>query len=246
MKNRTKLFLILWIASIISTLLVLPYIYNIQGELLTKAGISIPFLILISVIQGGIIFGIATFFGLILAEKTGFKLPLMDALLKHKKISYKRTWMLSIMLGLIVGAVIFILDKFAFQQSILTSIRVPLWQGFLASFYGGIAEEILMRLFLVSLVVFILMKVFRKEKANSVIIWISIIIIAIVFGLGHLPITSTLVAITPIVIIRAIVLNGIGGLVFGWLYWKKGLESAIISHFCADIFLQIFIPVIFG
>jgi len=38
-------------------------------------------------------------------------------------------------------------------------------------------------------------------------------------------------------------LNGIGGMVFGWLYWKKGLEFAIISHFSADIVLQIIVPV---
>jgi membrane protease YdiL (CAAX protease family) len=119
---------------------------------------------------------------------------------------------------------------------------VPLWQGFLACFYGGIAEEILMRLFLMSLFVFIILKIFRRKEKNSLIVWISIILVAILFGLGHLPITSAVVSITPIVILRAVVLNGIGGIVFGWLYWKKGLESAIISHFVTDIFIQIIIP----
>jgi len=37
-------------------------------------------------------------------------------------------------------------------------------------------------------------------------------------------------------------LNGIGGIIFGWLYWKKGLESAMISHFSADIVLQVIFP----
>jgi membrane protease YdiL (CAAX protease family) len=39
-------------------------------------------------------------------------------------------------------------------------------------------------------------------------------------------------------------LNGIGGVVFGWLYWKKGLESAMIAHFSADIVLHVLLPAI--
>jgi len=240
MKTRTKTFLILWILAIISTILILPYIFNVQAEALKK--ISLPLLILIAISQGAVTFGIAAFFGLILAEKIGFKLPLLTSWIEHKKIKYKGILLLSIILGLIVGIIIFVLDKFVFQQSITLNMSVPLWQGFLACFYGGIAEEILMRLFLMSLFVFIILKIFRRKEKNSLIVWISIILVAILFGLGHLPITSAVVSITPIVILRAVVLNGIGGIVFGWLYWKKGLESAIISHFVTDIFIQIIIP----
>lgn len=241
MKIRTKNFLILYVLSMISSVLVLPYVFNVEAELLKN--ISLPLLTLIAIIQAGIIFAIAAFFGLILAEKIGFKLPLLDAWHNHKKIKYRNTLLLSIISGLIVGIVIFVLDKFVFQQNITLNMNVPLWQGFLACFYGGITEEILMRLFLMSLFIFIFMKISRNKKANSTTIWISILLVSVLFGLGHLPITSALVDITPIVILRAIVLNGIGGIVFGWLYWKKGLESAIISHFFADIFIQIIIPV---
>jgi len=240
MKTRTKTFLILWILAIISTILILPYIFNVQAEALKI--ISLPLLILIAISQGTVTFGIAAFFGLILAEKIGFKLPLLTSWIEHKKIKYRGILLLSIILGLIVGIIIFVLDKFVFQQSITLNMSVPLWQGFLACFYGGIAEEILMRLFLMSLFVFIILKIFRRKEKNSLIVWISIILVAILFGLGHLPITSAVVSITPIVILRAVVLNGIGGIVFGWLYWKKGLESAIISHFVTDIFIQIIIP----
>ncbi len=243
MKTRTKIFFVLWMASIISTILVLPYVLTVEGELIKAAGISMPIIVIIAIIQGGIIFGISSFIGLILAEKTGFRLPLLKAWIEHKKIDYKETLIQSIILGLITGISIFFIDKFVFPLSIMSSIKVELWKGFLGSFYGGIAEEVLMRLFLVSLFVFILTKIFRKKENNSAIVWTSIIIVSIIFGIGHLPITSAVVAITPMVVLRAIVLNGIGGIVFGWLYWKKGLEFAIISHFFADIVLQIIVPV---
>ncbi len=244
MKTRTKTFLVLFVLAIISTILILPYVFNLEAEIIEKIPFSLPLVILISTVQGGVILGIAAFFGLILAEKTGFKLPLINALINHKKISYSGTARLSIIWGSIVGILIFLLDRFVFQQSILLSLSVPVWQGFLACFYGGIAEEILMRLFLMSLIVFIFIKISRREKTNSAIVWASIILTAILFGLGHLPITSAITDITPLVIFRAILLNGVGGIVFGWLYWKKGLEAAMISHFVADIFLQVVVPLL--
>lgn len=72
--------------------------------------------------------------------------------------------------------------------------------------------------------------------------WTAIVISTVLFGLGHLPVTAALTVITPLVVARAIVLNGIGGLVFGWLYWKKGLEYSIVAHFAADIVLLAVLP----
>jgi len=45
--------------------------------------------------------------------------------------------------------------------------------------------------------------------------------------------------LNPLFITRALLLNGLGGLAFGWLYWKQGLESAMIAHFSADIVLHV-------
>ena len=126
----------------------------------------------------------------------------------------------------------------------ISTVSTPLWQGFLGSFYGGIVEEILLHLFLVTLIVWIILKFTKTDdgKPADTSIWIAIIVAAIIFGLGHLPATALLTTITPIVIFRAILLNGIGGIIFGWLYWKKGLEAAIIAHFTADIVLLVVLP----
>ncbi|MCA9910883.1 MAG: CPBP family intramembrane metalloprotease, partial [Anaerolineae bacterium] len=39
-----------------------------------------------------------------------------------------------------------------------------------------------------------------------------------------------------------LVLNGVGGVVFGWLYWRYGLEWAMIAHFAADMIIQFGAP----
>lgn len=50
--------------------------------------------------------------------------------------------------------------------------------------------------------------------------------------------------LNPLVVTSTLVLNGIGGLVFGWLFWTFGLESAMLAHILADIIRHSLIPFI--
>lgn len=243
MRSISKKYWTLFLLSLTSAILVLPYALTLQKDLLLEVSVSLPVIVLVSIIQSAVIFAIAVYVGSILSEKIGFQLPWLSAWFDKKKIDYRQTLQISIISGIAVGIVIIILDRFVFK-GIAPSILPPVWQGFLASFYGGIGEEMLMRYFLLSLIIFIIIKITGQKNPNAYIVWPAIVFVAVIFGLGHLPATSSFTPITTIVIIRAIVLNGIGGVVFGWLYWKKGLESAIISHFCADIVLHVVSPLI--
>jgi membrane protease YdiL (CAAX protease family) len=115
------------------------------------------------------------------------------------------------------------------------------WKGLLASFYGGIAEEIQLRLFVMSFFAWLGRFISKtpEGKPTSAVFWIADILAALLFGLGHLPSMASLVPLTPLVIARTVVLNGLLGIIFGWLYWRRGLEAAIISHFSADLILHV-------
>ena len=69
-------------------------------------------------------------------------------------------------------------------------------------------------------------------------LWLATILAAVIFGLGHLPATAALVKLTPLLIVRAILLNGVVGVATGYLYWRYGLEAAVLAHFSADIVLH--------
>ena len=45
--------------------------------------------------------------------------------------------------------------------------------------------------------------------------------------------------LTPALITRTIVLNSLAGIAFGWLYWRRGLEAAMLAHFSTDIVLHV-------
>jgi len=122
--------------------------------------------------------------------------------------------------------------------------RLPIWKRFLACFYGGIYEELLTRLFLLSLVAWIANRSWRKtapELSNSAF-WFANILVAILFGLGHLPSASLFMTITPLVVVAALLLNGIAGIAFGYRYRKRGLEAAMIAHFTGDFVIYVLGP----
>jgi membrane protease YdiL (CAAX protease family) len=115
------------------------------------------------------------------------------------------------------------------------------WKGLLASFEGGITEEIELRLFAMSL--FAWLGHFLRRNADgtptSTVLWSANVIAAVLFGVGHLPLISAMAPLTTIIVLRTIVLNGLLGIAFGYLYWKRGLESAMLSHFSADLLLHV-------
>ena len=247
-----KLYFILLTASALSVVAIMPYILTIQGEILKTAPLPLPLVILFSIIQSILLIAILLFIGLKLAKKLGFKIPILEGYTTKQKIDLdiKATIKISVLLGCLTGIAIILLD-FLFIKlglNVMEQTSIPVWQGFLASFYGGISEEIVMRLFFMTFVLWLISKLTKTKGEiikNNLLVWLAIIIAAIVFGLGHLPITASLTTITPLVIVRALLLNGLGAIVFSWLYWQKGLESAIIAHFCADIMLHIiFFPLI--
>ena len=54
---------------------------------------------------------------------------------------------------------------------------------------------------------------------------------AALFAAGHLPFLFAIVARPQAALILAVLLtNFIPGLLFGWLFWRRGLEAAMLSH----------------
>lgn len=252
MKNTInwKTFGILMALGLVSVACVFPYVVTIQGELLAKIGQPLWLIFVAQFLQTAVLFAVAIYFGLVFCKKTGFRLPLIEAILA--KGDYRRVFkdimLKSVLLGAATATVIYVTDLiFTGLGATVTTHQdlAPIWQKLLAAVYGGSTEEILMRLFLMSFFVWLGMKLFRQDSPAQANIIVSIILAAIIFGLGHLPITASLAKIDTLIVSRAIILNGIGGIVFGWLFWKKGLESAMIAHFTADIFLLTLLPLLF-
>lgn len=249
-----KLFLVIWIGSTLASMLVLPYSLSLMPGLV-EGGPGVIQLALISFLSNLILYAIVSFFGLYLAARIGLGSPFLEGWLEGHPVRDRlaQAVVLALTIGVLVGLTILALDFLGFAPSIeeqlselspegIAGRRPPPWQGFLAAISAGISEEVLFRLFGVTLLAWFGSLLFHDDEGRPrpLILWISIILVAIGFGLAHLPATAQIgLQLDPLIISRAILLNGIGGIAFGWLYWKWGLESAMIAHFSTDVVLHV-------
>jgi membrane protease YdiL (CAAX protease family) len=256
-----KTALVLWALSLIGALLILPYVATLESKALAAAvartHLSLTALLALSTAQTAVLLAIAVSIGLLASRRLGLSTPLIDAwLLKSSAPKYTPfTLLLAVALGVATGALLITLDRAlfaplpsvaAFIKSATTGASHPApSQGFLASFYGALDEEILMRLGLLSLIALFLRTLARLLGASrdnplpSGVFWTANILTAVLFGLGHLPATAAIAPLSAGLVVRAIVLNGTAGIVYGWLFRRFGLEWAMLSHFSTDIVLHV-------
>ena len=251
-----KLALVLWLLGLIGAVLILPYVLALQQAAIAAASartqLSPIQLLVISTAQTALLLLIAVLAGLWASRRLGLATPLLSAWLTGRPApaGSGQTLLAAFAIGLVVGLILVALDYFVFAQmpsvvgltkATTGAARPTAWQGLLASFYGGIDEEILMRLGLMSVLALMLRSFLRKrdELLPAGVFWSANVLTAVVFGLGHLPATAALVPLTTAVVIRAIVLNGAAGIVFGALFRHHGLEWAMLSHFGADLVLHV-------
>ncbi len=253
MKNKLdwRIFLILAFAVLISSILAMPYITSTIGDIILEEDEFNPILQVLTIFVLG---SFSALVGLLLGRSLGLGLPWLEGFLNGNfdRAGFVQLIKKSIFIGVGLGIGITIVDILFFHpfSPQLQQLTVPApWQGFLASFYGGIIEEVLSRLFFATLIIWVLKIIFsrNKKEAPQNYYWIGIIMAALFFAVSHLPALELSIGLTPLTVFRPLLLNAIPGTIFGWLFWKYGLESAIISHFSADIVLHVILfPIILG
>ena len=191
--------------------------------------------------------------GLLLGNRIALGAPLLAGWLGGERLRPGLKALLPpALLGLAAGALTLALDLGVFAPGLAAETQAagialpqnanpPAWQGLLAAFYGGINEEILMRLFLLTLLAWLGSKLSRGAdgRPTPAVLWASTILAGLALGLGHLPAAAAMgLPLTGLSVSRALVLNA-SGILFGWLYWKRGLASAMVAHFSTDIVLHV-------
>ncbi|XFA71872.1 CPBP family intramembrane metalloprotease [Thermosynechococcaceae cyanobacterium Okahandja] len=76
-----------------------------------------------------------------------------------------------------------------------------------------------------------------RQQPSPAVMWGAIAISALVFGMLHLPSVGQLLATLSVDVAAYIIIgNALFGLIAGYLFWRYGLEAAIIAHVCAHVF----------
>ena len=184
---------------------------------------------------------IAVAVGVALYEKVQFSIPVIERLtgVTQNAPNWKGLLLYGVAGGILAGILLSLIGLI-FKPVLpaeFTELSQKLQPTLAARFlYGGLTEEIMMRFGFMTLVVWLFSKAFKDLR--PVVYWTGILVAAIVFALGHFPIAFQSVASpSPAFLVYILIGNSVGGIIFGWLYWKKGLESAFLAHLLAHVVL---------
>lgn len=196
-------------------------------------------MIAISLLNSVVLLAAAVAVGALLAHRVGLRSLVAERVTGGAAIwpGLRPHLLSAALLGLLFGAVVVGLDLLMIpwlgvDLSALTGQSDPVTLLVLGLLYGGITEELLLRWGVMSLLVWLGWRMGQKGEGlpHPALVWAAITLAAILFGLGHLPAAAALFDLTPMFILRTVLLNALGGLLFGWLFWRRGLEVAMIAH----------------
>jgi len=126
----------------------------------------------------------------------------------------------------------------AVPEALWRPVPASFWARASSAFYGGIVEETLMRWGVLTALNALARRWGLREP-----FWLANVVTALLFGALHLPsVAFSRVALTPAVVAHVLLGNGIAGVVFGWVFRRRGLEGAMVAHAVADVWLQAGLP----
>lgn len=243
--------------SALASMAVVPYSLSMSGnslgsinEQLAKRGrkpLTRAQLLALAFAQGHTTFGVASALGLLLGTPMGMGPAHLKSLLAGKGFGMSSKEAAAYAATGIAASIVLVAIDFTLFKGVRDELQKKgggepeVWKSLLACLYGGFAEEVLLRLGLQTLLAAGIRRL-TKERAvppTGATMWPAILVSNIGFGAGHLPTTKAMVPLTPTVVARALVLNSVVGVPCGYLYWKKGLEAAMIVHGAGDVLLHV-------
>ena len=101
-----------------------------------------------------------------------------------------------------------------------------------------------MRLGVLTIVAWFGVSLSSTKRLGPVSFWTANLIAALLFAAIHIPQVLGLIGMNAVVLAFVLIGNGVPGLVFGWLYRRHGLVSAMVSHFMVDVVLKVILPAV--
>ncbi|AKC88145.1 hypothetical protein WQ53_02710 [Pseudoxanthomonas suwonensis] len=236
----------------LSAAALIPYVAQLMPEVFAKVPLPLGVIAAAQGAQAMAVAGVLAWLGLRMGHRVGLGSPVMHAWLVRRqrpdwaRLQPARAALLGIAAALAILALAPLIDRAMppmLQPPATASAGATALNGFLASFYGGIVEELILRLFLMTLLLWIVARLCGRTPPAWAY-WAAIVAAALLFGAGHLPAAAQIWGLEPVVVLRTLLLNGIAGVAFGWLYWKRGIEMAMLAHFSADLVLHVAAPLL--
>jgi len=241
--NNTKSSILLFSLGFIGIASIVPLIPQLLSLQSAELPMSVEMIQIISVAQSSILLLLMIWLGFVFSKKVGLSAPVIFALARSENaFDQLKMQILPAVVGGIAGGIFILLFLGTLSSYLPPGFLsagekiIPPW--YTKMLYGGITEELLMRWGLMSFFVWGSYRITQKvgSEIRSYNYVIAIILSALIFGLGHLPVAFALSPEVTAPLVAYIILgNAAFGFIAGYLYWKRGLECAIGAHMIAHI-----------
>ncbi len=221
--TRLRLGLLLWLAGMTGVIAMSVLFVPQLVSQLPDIGMPMWVLVTLSILQSSAILALAVWAGTALTPSVGL----------HVRAAALRPSIVAGLLGGLAGGAMLV----AFFELAPPAITdAPLRAGMplvVRLLYGGITEELLLRWGFMTVLVWLAWRFVQKRQGapRAAVVWTAILVSAVVFGLGHLPAAKFVVGYLDATIVAFITAgNSLFGILFGFLFWRYGLVSAIVAH----------------
>ena len=213
---QLRIALVLGAAAALATVCVFPYLLALQPGAFAFAVVSPAVLVAAQSLQTAVFCFLLGWAGLKFGASLGLGAPWLAALLYGRTPTDTRTnWVLAGVLGAACGAgILGLVALFGSPLGDGSIAQDPAaWKGLLAAPYGAVVEETVCRAFLMGGIAWLLARTSGGVPRPWQLIT-AIVLAALLFGAGHLPMAGQLGALDLGVIARVVGYNAIAGVVF--------------------------------
>jgi membrane protease YdiL (CAAX protease family) len=157
----------------------------------------------------------------------------------------------SIGIGLILGLLLLGVIRLAIEPTfppvgvrLAAAAAEPAWRRVLIIYVAAVGEELVFRLLLLSFIAGVTVRLFRRSDRlpNRDTAWVAIGLSALIFGAAHLPAWSAAAPLGLGLAVGVVLLNAVGGVLFGYVFVKRGIGAAMLAHAGADCVIQLIGP----
>ncbi|MEL7449008.1 MAG: CPBP family glutamic-type intramembrane protease [Pseudomonadota bacterium] len=183
--------------------------------------------------------------GLVLGSRIGLGAPLLNRLLTRSPGAPRQVASVTALaagVGFAVGLFLWLLRVATadWQPAELPDLgHRGVAGGLLVSISAAIGEEVWLRLGVMTILAWLLVRMLGKQELTPRIAWTAIAVSAVAFGAIHLPQLAAADAASPFGVIATILGNSLVGIACGWFFWKHGIIAAIAAHFAVDVVLHV-------
>jgi len=251
--KKTRLFLVLFSLGFLGVASLV--LIDVSAIIALIPGIDAPtmppaLLKLLSLVQPSVILALAVVIGVALAPRVGLSAPAAEAVASGGDVFKPlKSQFAPGVLGGLAGGICIVLISLISRQFLSAPVvdRIAKFSAVVPFptriLYGGITEELLLRWGFMTLIVWAASRVLQKNQNHprGGFFVGAILVSSLVFGAGHLPVAYVLLPefFNGALVLFVIFANSAFGLIAGYLYWKRGLESAMIAHIFCHLLLAL-------